>query len=89
MYSAAIFLFPEKVQKAVAHIVDVIVLLVIAFLFYCSIRFINVFMANGRTSSMLGIPMQVQYGIAPVSYILMIISYFAVRYFSEDEEGGE
>ena len=82
-------MFPEKVQKAVAYIVDVIVLLVIAFLFYCSIRFINVFMANGRTSSMLGIPMQVQYGIAPVSYILMIISYFAVRYFSEDEEGGE
>lgn len=71
------------------YVVDVIVLLVVGFLFYCSIRFLNVFIANGRTTSMLGIPMQVQYGIAPVSYILMIVSYFSSRYFTDDKEGGE
>lgn len=82
-------MFPEKIQKAMEYVVDVIVLLVVGFLFYCSIRFLNVFIANGRTTSMLGIPMQVQYGIAPVSYILMIISYFSSRYFTNDKEGGE
>lgn len=82
-------MFPEKIQKAMEYVVDVIVLLVVGFLFYCSIRFLNVFIANGRTTSMLGIPMQVQYGIAPVSYILMIVSYFSSRYFTDDKEGGE
>lgn len=82
-------MFPEKIQKAMEYAVDVIVLLVVGFLFYCSIRFLNVFVANGRTTSMLGIPMQIQYGIAPVSYILMIVSYFSSRYFKGEEKGGE
>lgn len=82
-------MFSEKIQKAMEYAVDVIVLLVVGFLFYCSIRFLNVFVANGRTTSMLGIPMQIQYGIAPVSYILMIVSYFSSRYFKGEEKGGE
>lgn len=82
-------LFSESVQKVIEYIVDIIVLLVVAFLFYSSLRFINVFVVNGRTTSMLGIPMQVQYGIAPISYILMIVSYFGNRYFGDEEKGGE
>lgn len=80
-------MFPQSVQKIISYVIDVIVFLVIAYLFYNSIGFIQMFVNNGRSSSMLKIPMTVQYGVAPVSYILMIVSYFYSKYF--DRKGGE
>ena len=82
-------MFPQKVQKVIGYIIDVVVFVVIAYLFYNSIGFIQMFIKNGRASSMLKIPMTVQYGIAPVSYILMIISYFYSKYFDKSKKGGE
>lgn len=82
-------MFPEKAQKVIGYLIDIVVFLVIAYLFYNSIGFIQMFAKNGRSSSMLKIPMTVQYGIAPVSYILMIISYFYNKYIDKSEEGGE
>lgn len=82
-------MFPEKAQKIIGYIIDAVVVLVIAYLFYSSIGFIQVFVKNGRSSSMLKIPMTVQYGIAPVSYILMIVSYFYSKYFDHSEKGEE
>lgn len=80
-------MFPQSVQKIISYVIDVIVFLVIAYLFYNSIGFIRMFVNNGRSSSMLKIPMTLQYGVAPVSYILMIVSYFYSKYF--DKKGGE
>ena len=82
-------MFPEGVQKIISYVIDVVVFLVIAYLLYNSFGFIQMFMKNGRSSSMLKIPMTVQYGIAPVSYVLMIVSYFYSKYFDKSEEGGE
>lgn len=82
-------MFPKSAQKVIGYVIDIVVLLVIAYLFYNSLGFIGMFMKNGRSSSMLKIPMTVQYGIAPVSYILMIISYFYSKYFDKSEKGGE
>ena len=82
-------MFPEKVQKVIGYLIDVVVFVVIAYLFYNSIGFIQMFIKNGRASSMLKIPMTVQYGIAPVSYILMIISYFYSKYIDKSKKGGE
>ena len=76
-------MFPKSIQKIIGYIIDIVVFLVIAYLFYNSIGFIQMFVKNGRSSSMLKIPMTVQYGIAPVSYILMIISYFYNKYFDK------
>ena len=76
-------MFPKSIQKIIGYIIDIVVFLVIAYLFYNSIGFIQMFVKNGRSSSMLKIPMTVQYGIAPVSYILMIISYFYSKYFDK------
>lgn len=76
-------MFPKNIQKIIGYIIDIVVFLVIAYLFYNSIGFIQMFVKNGRSSSMLKIPMTVQYGIAPVSYILMIISYFYSKYFDK------
>lgn len=82
-------MFPKSVQKIISYLIDIVVFLVIAYLFYNSLGFIGMFAKNGRSSSMLKIPMTVQYGIAPVSYILMIISYFYSKYFDKSEKGGE
>lgn len=82
-------MFPKSAQKVISYLIDIVVFLVIAYLFYNSLGFIGMFAKNGRSSSMLKIPMTVQYGIAPVSYILMIISYFYSKYFDKSEKGGE
>lgn len=82
-------MFPEKVQKIISYVIDVVVVLVLAYLFWNSIGFIQMFAKNGRSSSMLKIPMTVQYGIAPVSYVLMIISYFYNKYLDKSKKGGE
>lgn len=82
-------MFPEKVQKIIGYVIDIVVFAVIAYLLYNSFGFIQMFVKNGRSSSMLKIPMTVQYGIAPVSYFLMIVSYFYTKYFDKSKKGGE
>lgn len=69
-------LLPKKAQKVVEVLISVVVVAVIAYLFYQSLGFIGVFAKSGRTTSMLHIPYTLIYGIAPVSYILMIVSWF-------------
>ncbi len=69
-------LFPKKVQKIFDILISAIVVAVIGYLFYQSIGFIDMFVKSGRSTSMLKIPYTVIYGMAPISYILMIISYF-------------
>ncbi|MCD8364079.1 MAG: TRAP transporter small permease [Lachnospiraceae bacterium] len=82
-------MFPERIQKFLGYIVDAIVLLTIGFLFYSSVGYIQLFMSTGRSSSILKIPMTVQYGIAPISYVLMIVSYLYSKYINKNEKGEE
>ncbi len=69
-------LFPKKVQKVIEILISVVVVVVLAYLFIQSIGFIQIFVKSGRSTPMLDIPYTVIYGIAPVSFILMIVSYF-------------
>lgn len=69
-------LMPKKLQKVVEILISVVVVAVIGYLFWQSIGFIQMFIKSGRSTSMLKIPYWLIYGIAPVSFILMIISYF-------------
>lgn len=69
-------LMPEKMQKIAEIFISVVVVVVLAYLFYQSIGFINIFVQSGRSTPMLKIPYAFIYGIAPVSYVLMIVSYF-------------
>ena len=69
-------LMPKKMQKAVTVFISVVVLAVVGYLFYQSLGYINVFLKSGRATPMLKIPYALIYGIAPVSYVLMVISYF-------------
>ena len=69
-------LMPAKMQKVMEWLISIVVVIVIGYLFKQSIGFIQVFIKSGRATSMLKIPYTVVYGIAIVSYIDMIISYF-------------
>ncbi|MCD8121215.1 MAG: TRAP transporter small permease [Clostridiales bacterium] len=69
-------LMPKSMQKVMNVLISVVVVVVIGFLFIQSIGFIQVFLKSGRSTSMLKIPYSLVYGIAIVSYIDMIISYF-------------
>lgn len=69
-------LLPAKLQKVMSVIISIIVVLVVGYLFKQSIGFIQMFLKSGRSTSMLKIPYSVIYGIAMISYIDMLISYF-------------
>ncbi|GHV37882.1 hypothetical protein FACS1894187_15790 [Synergistales bacterium] len=67
---------PKKAQKIMEYLIGVVVVLVIGYLFIQSIGFVRLFISSGRSTSMLNIPYALIYGVAPVSYIIMIGSYF-------------
>lgn len=69
-------MMPEKLQKIMEWLISVVVVVVIGYLFIQSLGFIQVFLKSGRSTSMLKIPYAWVYGIAIVSYVDMIISYF-------------
>ena len=69
-------MMPPKIQKVMEVVISVVVVAVIGYLFKQRIGFIQMFLRSGRSTSMLKIPYAGIYGIAMVSYIDMIISYF-------------
>ena len=69
-------MMPEKLQKIMEWLISVVVVVVIGYLFIQSLGFIQIFLKIGRSTSMLKIPYAWVYGIAIVSYVDMIISYF-------------
>lgn len=68
-------MFPQKIQKIFEWAIAVVVFLVLAYLFRQSLGFIEMFVKSGRATSMIKIPYTLIYGIAPVSFVLMVISY--------------
>lgn len=78
-------LFPQKVQKIFEILIDIVVVLVIGYLFKNSIAYIQMMIQMGRTTAILGIPYWLDYCIAPVSYVLMIISYFYSKYVKKED----
>lgn len=69
-------LMPKKAQKLMNIFISAVVAAVIGYLFYQSIGFIRMFIKSGRTTNILKIPYTWIYGIAILSYVDMIISYF-------------
>ena len=55
--------------------VAIVVVVVIGFLFYQSIGFIQMFLRSGRATAILKIPFSLIYTICPVSFILQIVSF--------------
>ena len=69
-------LLPAKLQKLMEVLLSIVVVAVLGYLFYQSLGFIQMFLKSGRSTSMITIPYALIYGIAPLSYVLMVISYF-------------
>lgn len=72
---------PEKGQKIMGYVVDVIVLFVLSFLMVKSHAYIQqVFGQSGRPTPILRIPYTVIYGVAPYGCALMMVSYILSKY---------
>lgn len=85
-------LLPKKLQKIMEVLITVVVFFVIGYLFKYSLGFIELFLKSGRSTSILKIPYYLIYGIAPISYVLMIVSYLysvVVGVKSEVKEAAE
>ena len=75
---------PQKAQKIVGYVIDMIVLFVLVFLCVkCQAYIGQVFGKSGRPTPILRIPYTLIYGIAPVGCALMIVSYFVSKYAPE------
>ncbi len=82
-------MMPKKLQKVVEVLISVVVVAVIGYMFYQSIGYISVFVKSGRATPMLKIPYALIYGIAPVSFVLMIVSYFYALFHNVKSEAKE
>jgi len=72
---------PEKAQRIVGYVVDMIVLFVLSFLMVKSHAYIQqVFGQSGRPTPILRIPYTLIYGVAPYGCALMMISYILSKY---------
>ena len=68
-------LFPKKVQRVIEVLIMVIVYVTLIYFFNRSLSFISVLTRTGRATPILHIPYAKIYSVAPVSCILMLISY--------------
>lgn len=66
---------PASIQKVFQILITLVVVVVIGFLFYQSIGFIQMFLRSGRATAILKIPFSLIYTICPVSFILQIVSF--------------
>ena len=72
---------PEKAQRIVGYVVDMIVLFVLSFLMVKAHAYIQqVFGQSGRPTPILRIPYTLIYGVAPYGCALMMISYILSKY---------
>jgi len=69
-------LMPKKMQRVMTVLISIVVVAVLGYLFYETIGFLQMFARSGRSTSMLNIPYTLIYGIALLSYVDMIVSYF-------------
>ena len=72
---------PEKGQKIMGYVIDMIVLFVLSFLMVKSHAYVNqVFGQSGRPTPILRIPYTLIYGVAPYGCALMMVSYILSKY---------
>lgn len=69
-------LMPQKIQKVINIFISAVVVFVLGYLLVQSLGFIQLFLKSGRSTSILGIPYALIYGVAPVSLIAMVFNYF-------------
>lgn len=66
---------PKKVQRVIEVLIVIVVYAILLYFFFRCFDFLSVLVRTGRKTPILMIPYAWIYGIAPVSIILMLISY--------------
>ncbi|MFA9462826.1 MAG: TRAP transporter small permease [Velocimicrobium sp.] len=79
-------LFPNKIQKVIRMFIGVIVTVVLGYLCWTSIRYLQLFLQTGRGTAVLQIPFVYIYSVVPFSCVLQIFNYFLVNVFGYDDE---
>ena len=82
-------LMPKGMQKIMEILISIVVVVVLGYLFYQSLGYIGIFLRSGRATPMLKIPYALIYGIGPVSFVLMVISYFYALFKGVKSEAKE
>lgn len=81
-------LFPKKLQQIMDVLIAVAVWAVLIYFFFRSIDFVAVIASTSRSTPMLKIPYAWIYGVAPVSVVLMLISYTYMTVLDIREKSG-
>jgi TRAP-type C4-dicarboxylate transport system permease small subunit len=66
---------PRKARVIGEIVIAVIVYILLAYLVYSSVAYLENFVKSGRSTPLLEIPYYIVYGVAPLSCVLMAISY--------------
>ncbi|MEA4932835.1 MAG: TRAP transporter small permease [Lawsonibacter sp.] len=79
--------FPKKVQRVVEVLIMVIMYVILIYFFFRSLDFLAVLAGTSRKTPILKIPYAGIYAVAPVSIVLMLISYtyMAVKGFRHSQ----
>ena len=83
---------PKKIRKGIELLIPVIVYAVLIYFLFRSKDYINVMLRTNRKTPILMIPYAWIYAIAPVSIVLMLISYTEEKYYELKElfkDGGK
>lgn len=67
--------FPEKLQKIMEFVIYAIVFFVLVYAALRCVDFVKVIMKTGRYTPILKIPYAVIYGISPIAFVFMLISF--------------
>lgn len=68
-------MFPKRLQQVMDVLIAIAMWTILLYFFFRSIDFVTVIASTNRSTPMLKIPYAWIYGVAPVSVILMLISY--------------
>lgn len=79
-------LFPKYIQKLVRIFIGIVVTIVVGYLFYSSIKYMQLFIVTGRTTAVMHISFVAIYTIVPISCFLQVLNYFLVKVFGYEEE---
>ncbi len=72
---------PMGIRKIIELIIPIIVYAVLIYFLFRSFDFIEVMMRTGRKTPIIKIPYSAIYAIAPISVVLMLISYTEEKYY--------
>lgn len=67
--------FPEKLQKIMEFVISAIVYFVLIYAAFRCVDFVKVILKTGRCTPILKIPYAIIYGVSPIAFVFMLVSF--------------